>query len=130
MEQILDKLNISNESESYYTNMISTIITNLDDIEKYRKERAIIYSRIGIPEKLHKVIMCVSSSDKIKSSDIQFIYDKVKSISDKLNTKSNRWNNSGGCALTCQSSCQTTCQLRCQGCNNGTCHAKHCGGLI
>lgn len=123
--------NLIKTSESLYDNTISTILSNIDELEKdeYRKKQILEYSRIGIPKSVHAIINMIGQGDTIRADDAKAIYDLCKSISTVLTNHSWKyWNNNGTCGLICQAACQSTCQLSCQSCYGGTCHDKHCGG--
>lgn len=134
MEKIVNNgihYNLVNSSKTIYDNMIETILSNIDELEKdeYRKKQIIEYSRIGVPKTVHSIINLISQGDVIKADDAKAIYDLCKSISNVLQEHSWKyWNNNGTCGLVCQASCQSTCQISCQSCHGGTCHDKSCGG--
>ena len=134
MEKIVNNgihYNLVNSSKTIYDNMIETMLSNIDELEKdeYRKKQIIEYSRIGVSKTVHSIISLISQGDVIKAEDAKAIYDLCKSISNVLQEHSWKyWNNNGTCGLVCQASCQSTCQISCQSCHGGTCHDKSCGG--
>ena len=83
MEKIVNNgihYNLVNSSKTIYDNMIETMLSNIDELEKdeYRKKQIIEYSRIGVPKTVHSIISLISQGDVIKAEDAKAIYDLCK----------------------------------------------------
>ena len=72
MEKIVNNgihYNLVNSSKTIYDNMIETMLSNIDELEKdeYRKKQIVEYSRIGVPKTVHSIISLISQGDVIKA---------------------------------------------------------------